>query len=67
MKQFTFDLRKLTVADATKGMPVLPGPRRPVSSTEQALIKSALALGKPFDPSLGGLHEVEEISEPPPR
>ena len=67
MQNFTLDLSQLTVVpDASKGVPVTAGPRQPRSSTDRALIETALEFGKPFNPSLGGALEVLEISKKAP-
>jgi len=66
MKEFTLDLQRMTVVDPNKGIPVLPGPRRAVSSTDRDLIDGALGFGKPFNPGLGGAQEVVGVSKSPP-
>jgi hypothetical protein len=66
MKQFNLDLSKLLVVDLNKKLTVSNGIRKAVPYSERQIIKSALQLGKPFSPELGGLLEVVEISEHPP-
>ncbi len=67
MQNFTLDLSQLTVVpDASKGALVIAGPRQPRSSTDRAVIKTALEFGKPFITNLGGALEVLQISEKPP-
>jgi hypothetical protein len=67
MQNFTLDLSQLAVVpDASRGVPVMAGPRQPRSSTERALIKTALEFGKPFNANFGGALEVLQISEKPP-
>lgn len=67
MRHIQLDLSQLTVQpDPSRGKTVFAGPRAPRTPAQRSVIKTALELARPLDPTLGAALAVMDISESPP-